>query len=566
MTKILMTPHIREQIEETHIGFRSRNVYTYDSTTRTRSHGPLLTEAYSVTTLAVTDEHCKTGCWKFDPVENRHIIKISPLAYDTIATPNLGAGVRKLVAQLFKAVYEHEAAHSRFTTKNLKGLNDTLKKEKIPWRLMNLFEDIRIERLWRRLLHCSFRWLRWEKYPADVSKVTPTALLYWMKTSMGYSRCIPRACRTHFHVHPNWSKVVSYFYRIECAPSTEELVPIALEWLKDFPHTTDESIEGAGGMGGDLGTGDLENAMAEAGEKVEKVKKGDRGPVSDSPVHGKAPGEGVKPAEVSLKGSGPGDATGMDSGHHVGALPRDNTEASEVVIASRLAGMLATAFKGVGVAKAATARPSKRLNIKAILRKCYDLPYIGKMLVRTGRPHISILFDGSSSMRGAHCSIDRENVVRTTSDRAGRILLRALSMLARKGMITGDAYLCAAGGVNFRAKLPFRSPLDFKRFLGFSNSEGFGQALRRIARGSKYSCFDEVSKHRLAICYTDGCITDAPIERLPLRERGVHTLGICCTQVDRTPQLKAHFDTPISRSSLWGLADALVRFLKTKAF
>jgi hypothetical protein len=561
MSKISLTPHIKGQIEEKHVGLRATVTNIWDYVARRWKKETVLSEAYSVGIL--DEKHpCKTGCWSYDSTDARHVIKISPLAYDTIATPSLGAGVRKLVAQLFTAVYEHEAAHSRFTTKNLKGLNDALKAKKIPWRLLNLFEDVRIENRWMRMLRRRFNWLRWEKYPDDVSKVTPSALLYWLKTSMTINGGIPRACRTHFHIHPNWSKVTAYYWDILRCNTTEELVDVAERWLKDFPRTSDDSIEGAGGMGGDLGTGDLKDAMTEAGEAVEKVKSGDRGPIN--PEHGKAPSTEIRPGTVTDKGTGPGDATGAESALYEGELPKTKEEQNEFKTAFRLAAMLATAFKGEGVMKAPSTRPSRRLNLKAILRKCYDLPYIGKVVGRAGRPHISILFDGSSSMRGAVCSIDREGKTIINSDVAGRILLRALSILARKGFISGDAYLCASGGVNFRTALPIR-PLDFKRFHGFSGSEGFGQALTPTRAKAATSCFAEVSRHRLAICYTDGCITDKEINRGPLHERGVHTLGICCTMADRTTQLKEHFDTPISRASLWSLADALVRFLKTRA-
>lgn len=561
MSKIILTPHIKGQIEAKHVGLRATMKKIWDGLARRYKLETVLSEAYSVGIL--DEKHpCKTGCWSYDSTDARHVIKISPLAYDTIATPSLGAGVRKLVAQLFTAVYEHEAAHSRFTTKDLKGLNDVLKAYKIPWRLLNLFEDVRIEVRWMRLLRRRFNWLRWEKYPDDVSKVTPSALLYWLKTSMTINGGVPRACSVHFSIHPNWRKVVSYYTDIVCCKKTEDLIPIAERWLKDFPKTSDDSIEGAGGMGGDLGTGDLKDALAEAGEAVEKVKSGDRGPIN--PEHDKAPSTEIRPGTVTDEGTGPGDATEADSALYEGELPRSKEEANEFKTAFRLAAMLATAFKGKGVMKAASTRPSRRLNLKAILRKCYDLPYIGKVIGRSGRPHISILFDGSSSMRGAYCSIDREGKSHITSDVAGRIMLRALSILARKGFITGEAYLCASGGVNFRATLPIR-PFDFQRFHGFSGSEGFGQALTLTGARSSTSCFAEVSKHRLAICYTDGCITDRAVNRRPLHERGVHTLGICCTTLDRTEQLKNHFDTPISRASLWGLADALVRFLKTRA-
>lgn len=550
MSKIKLTPHIRGQVEDRHIALRSG--------------GRIVDSSYEVSVLPESHA-CKTGCWTFDTVENKHRIMISPMAYDTIATPSLGAGVRKDVAGLFKGVYEHEAAHSKFTTKDLKGLNEKLRAEKIPWRLFNLFEDVRIEHLWSRYIK-KFGWMKWESFPMDVSKITPSALLYWCKTTPHgrYGR-LPQKFHVHFRVLPFYSKVVDYYYKILGRHTSEELIPLIKAWLVDFPKTSDDSIEAVGG----LGTGDLKDAMAIAGETVSDVKQGDRGPKSEGKPEEEfksAEGEsGTLKAEVG-PGGGLGVASGLDSELHDTELPRSKTEAKEVRWAVQLARMLDTAFKGTGLTKAPTARPSKKLNLRAILRKCYDLPYIGKVIGNRGAPHISLLIDCSGSMRSAPCYIDRDRRHSIRSDDAGRILLRALSILARKGRITGEVYLCASGGVNWRGTLPLRNQIDFTRFVGFSSSEGFGMALRPDRVGRAQNCFREVSRHKLAICYTDGCITDRKPDRVALRERGVHTLGVCCGASDRTTQLKEHFDTPISRESLWGLADALVRFLRGSTF
>ena len=548
MSAIKLTPHVSSQVEERHIQLRTTHV---------------LNEHYS---LGVLDEKnpCTTGCWKFDHATGKHVIMLSPMAYDTIATPSLGAGVRKQVPELFKAVYEHEAAHSLYTTKDLKGLNKILREKKIPWRLLNLFEDIRIEHRWVRSLRRRFNWLRWEKYPDDVSTLTPSALLYWLKTEDFRGYRVPRKFNIHFSVAKAYAKVVSYFSRIRSARDTDSLIPLLEEWLKDFPHTSDDSISDAGG----LGTGDFKDALSEVGETATDVKRGSRTPEpapGDTGEQKEAPDSGIKKAYIG-KGGSVGVATGEDSEEHTEELPLSNAEHFEVKTAVKLAQMLDTAFRGTGVSRGATSRPSAKLNLRAILRGCFDLPYLGKVLSKRGVPEISLLVDCSGSMRGQACYLDREGKHLTYTDVAGRILLRALSILARKGRIKGMVYLCASGGANYRHALPMRSSIDFRRFSGFSSSEGFGMALRPDKPKSRFNCFTEVTSKKLAICYTDGCITDRPIDKVALRERGVHTLGICCTRLDRTEKLKQHFDTSISRESLWGLADALVRFLRASSF
>jgi hypothetical protein len=534
MSKIKLTAHIRSLVEAAHIKLRAKGT---------------LSEAYSLGVLPPSHP-CKTGCWTYNHHTKKHEIMISPLAYDTIATPSLGSGVRKGVPKLFTEVYEHEAAHSRFTTKNLKELNDTLKKHSIPWRLMNLFEDIRIESIWSRLRRRAFKWMTWEKYPEDVSKVTPTALLYWMKNDCsGFSRRLSRDFQTTFRVLPFFNTVVKYFNRIRTSGSTENLIPVLIDWLKEFPRTSDDSITESGG----LGTGDLKDAMTACGEAVLHVPKkpGDE----EGETTGTSKGEEMKAH---------GTLSSLSEEESLSGVSGDDQK-REHYLAVRLARMLATAFKGVGTTKGATSRPTSKLNLRAILRKCYDLPYIGKVIGNNGVPHLSLLIDCSGSMAYYNCFIDREKTTSLPTDRAGRVLLMALSILAGKRKIKCTAYLCSEGGVNYKTELPIKSYAQAQLARGWSSAEGFGLALSPSPAHRKTSknCFDEVSKDRLAIIYTDGEITDNPIDRAALRERGLQTLGLCCSSIDRTKNLKEHFDYYISRESLWGLADALVRLLRS---
>ena len=113
-----------------------------------------------------------------------------------------------------------------------------------------------------------------------------------------------------------------------------------------------------------------------------------------------------------------------------------------------------------------------------------------------------------------------------------------------------------------RVVLPIKDPRIFQKFHAWSDSEGIANALEQ--KPSKRSAFNEiVSKSKICLVYTDGCITDEPLDRKPLRARGLYTVGICCSHNETTRELKCHFDAAIWRESLWGMADALVRQLKS---
>jgi hypothetical protein len=511
----------RREVDEHHIGYRTKGV---------------LPETYDLSWGGAS----QTGCWRYDHASKRHIISINPGAFDVIADK----GITRSQTDLYKNIYEHEAAHSLYTTKHLKDLGDTLKAEKIPWRLMNLFEDVRIERLWwgvqRSKKH--WRWTRWSKHPTDIMKVTPSQLLYRFKCG-DIGRSIPKALSLYCAL-PFFSKVWDYFMRIirlaRLKYNTTELIPILKDWLKDFPETGDDTIEGEGG----LGTGDLAEAVEKDGGKVEDVKSGAAPAPVDDPSHSK----------------GSSSSSDEDAPHTM--------ISNEPSVAQQVSRMLANAFRSFGPTKAPTSNPSKRLNIKGLLRGDWSLPFVGKTIADNGAPYISLIFDGSGSMSSQLAYLDRQKRKECRAADAGRVLVRALSHLASKGLITGKVYLSGMYGVMAEFPLPINDPKCFSLLWGSAPCEGIGEVLKSTpsVSGNKSAFHEITSKSKLAIVYTDGEITDTPINRAALKAKGLYTLGICCATRDKTPKLKLHFDSFISRDSLFGLADALVRFLRSRKF
>jgi len=571
---IIATPRIKGEVDTHHITLRTKGT---------------LPDKYDLAWYrGVKSESCNTGCWRYDDVTGRHVIRMSPLAYDTIVTDKTK---RVQVPELFRNVYEHEAAHSLYTTRDLKGFGEKLKAEKIPWRLFNLFEDCRIEQEWirRQRRFKAFNWLRWDKHPEplDLPRVSATMLLYRFKVNgIKNSRSrirLPREMPDTFGKLPFYPKVQAYFWEIIQTKTSDDLIPIMIRWLKDFPSTGDDTIEEEGG----LGTGDVSEAIKEATGKaptnvVASDKKGNgasaetRGEKMGSGEGGKSAGEESGKAIEGGGGEGYGAVAEIESKPFAGETPPiEPAELEEFMLAHRLAGMLDTAFRSKGDGRETTSNPSKKLNVRGILRGDWLRPYIGKAPSERGKPHISLVFDCSGSMSNL-AYIDRERTKSSRADTAGRVLLRALNVLAKKGRITGIAYASSAGGVRERVVLPVKDTTVFKKFHGWSDHEGIGYTLDPkskqydpreaglLSTAHHRSAFNEiVSKSRLCLVYTDGAITDLPVKREPLKARGLYTLGVCCAAADRTSALRKHFDGFVSRESLWGVADALVRQLKS---
>jgi len=553
------TSHLAKTVSDHHIDYRVRGRLpdTYDLKWVDRRHP------------------CKTGCWRFDHASGRHEIRLSVLAYPTLAKGGKAEGKRIAVPDLYRNVYEHEAAHSLYTSRDLDGLKKTLAAKKIPWRLLNLFEDVRIERLWigKERDYRSFRWTRWEEHRPPL-KTSATGLLFEIKTE-GLTRGgrLPRAFCAFYHSLPFFRRVCWYAGRIMRAPTTEDLVPLLEQWMKEFPSTGDDTIEGEGGDG----TGDMGEAMGEAtgsapanvpaadpkGDGASAETKHGTGSGTSEETGGSEGGEGTRAASTETPTHGRGSGGSAST-----AIPIVDDESRYAV---RLALLMASAFRKRGcLTKGPTARASRRLNLKGLMRGDWSRPFIGKTFGKDLKPHIALIVDCSGSM-GALTFFDRDKKIHLRTDDCGRILVRAFNELARRGLITCTAYGSSDGGCHVRFDLPVP---DHKlgsgsRLEAFSGSEGIGITLAPGLRsGLKHkgsgSFFEEIAtKSKVAIVYTDGCITDIPVDRAPLRARGVYTVGAYAGAVDRTPALRKHFDYAISRESLTGVADALVRTMKT---
>lgn len=616
------------------------------------------TESFAVGWLVPTDR-CPTAYWKFDDKTGNHQIRINPLVYANITrqtdptSPLYGRKVK--FGQLFESVYDHERAHSKYSTRDLKGLGAKLRAEKIPWRLCNLFEDCRIERLWCYNEGVAFGWTAWDK---KLDGSTPVGLLYALKVlgSNIHARLTPtrsKDVRAFRSFRRKWGKrgshlsiVEHYYVRITSASTTEELIPILKDWLKTFPPTEEGNSPSEdseiGGGGGDLG--DAIDGASEGGSSENPDSGGSGGSIreqNDDGSFGSPSGEdGSKAPRESAEGEDTEQQFGEDgkpvkgSGEHgegtyVGGFapdPKDTPEQKHhKALATRLAAYLARAFKLPGDSTCNGPTPSKKLNVRGLIKNDFRNPYrVTRLSARAKVPSVSLVIDCSGSMNGYGTAggitpddvraisksdeiaypadsrtdadiadfatpprIQRRGPVNTgpvtadvhgisgavhksvapnalVSDNAGRVLALALHLLAKRGLLSGNVYLSRRGGVSRRFALGTRDEKAFDYIYGDSDSEGLASTFS-VKRGPRSALAEIVANSKVALVWTDGCITDGPIDRTPIRARGVVTVGLLSTLENRQRDIARHFDSAICRTSLFGVAADLVKLLRSGA-
>jgi hypothetical protein len=201
------------------------------------------------------DASVPTACWSFEG--NRHIIKVGK-SLDTIcnaATKSNDAKMKKFI----ELVIRHETEHGLLTCRD-SDVADQLKALDLPFRLWNLFEDVRIEyaSATRKGGDGAFRWTNYQD--VDASYNSASALLWAIKTNEAgikkqASAYVPKWTGTEKMLEAGKERLtrllILKFYRRACRALTSQcLIPIVQEWVEIFgkeidPKYADAVINGS---------------------------------------------------------------------------------------------------------------------------------------------------------------------------------------------------------------------------------------------------------------------------------------------------------------------------------
>ena len=187
------------------------------------------------------DHKIDTACWSFDHAKDMHHIKCGT-SLDKIANASTNACDKKMKA-FVECVIRHETEHGICTDRST-SVPEACQKNDIPFRLWNLFEDVRIEyaSATRADGDGAFRWVKFQD--VDASFNLASGLLWAIKTNeagikKSASAYVPAWSGADYVNYQGKSKktrlVVLDFYRRACACATSmALIPVLLEWIDIF--------------------------------------------------------------------------------------------------------------------------------------------------------------------------------------------------------------------------------------------------------------------------------------------------------------------------------------------
>ncbi len=455
-----------------------------------------------------------TACWSFNEKSKKHSIYVG----DKILEKVVNKG-KKGIEYYATSYLHHEMSHALHTLRDLKFVNDWLSKEKIPFSLFNLFEDARIEYLWRVKADRLFNWADYEKLPEINEDSNATNLLFVYIQKEGKIRSEIEKMK----------RVKEYYSEILECNETIELFPILKRWIEEFPETKEDldqlAKDGYLSKDGDLATTVELQSSESAAEKMDE---------DSEDVIGKSPYKDEdndvdlveELTEIEYDYSTSYTDSIFDSSH---SYEYDKNQASKLMPSMQ------KIFKQKNK-KISQSNATNRLNTKNFLNSRFDKLYKKKIVETKGKKKINLMIDCSGSMGGGPIQ-------------NARTFTYILNEFAKKSYLEG--YIILTGGDSSRhqcmtMKLPINSN-DIEHIIANSGAEG----LRRTIEKTN----DIIKKSDWTFVMTDGNITDNAVNT-----KGLPLFGMYVGNPD-TCNLSKWFNKYIARETLEELIQVLINKL-----
>lgn len=424
----------------------------------------------------------------------------------------------------------HEVAHSRFTERNIQSFDKELKRRNLKFQLWNIFEDARIEHLWREETSRNFKWLEYE--PAVIQSDSISTL----------NAIVQADGNTGVSIEKNAERVANYYYpKIISAKHSWDLIPIMEEWKKEYgdnlddenhlPDENEPKDEKDNQISSSRGQ-DMKFALhfSQNPDYQKEFLKGTVGISSEEPAGPK-------------KESAEAGSCRIDSASKGSLISRHSSD--YILRAIKEAGNLISSFEPlfrVTKGYSTSMSPQKRLNMKGIARGSIDRPFRKKTEEHPGQKDVVLILDLSGSMCGR-------------SESAAATIIALFSRLSTKGLVKGHVILSGVKGQKSYWET-YRFPIPdstISQFRAIYDAEGIQDTIKNNIQMLK--------KADLVFCLTDGQITDAPIDRDSLSKQGISITGIYVGD-DAHCNLSKWFAKGVARATIKEVADELLRKMR----
>ncbi len=542
-----------------------------------------------------------TALWFWGDKDNQHHIHLGlDIPESRIDNPAYAA-----------AFTRHEMAHARFTTRNLAAVRDWCVANGISMRLLNIFEDGRIEHLWREVSGERFNWTQHEALvPFD------HPLMVFLSIIQADGDREPR-----YSDAPDGEEIRDFYERAIAMETTESLYPLLLEWKARFgdadeapPSSGDsesDEVQGEpggddeqGGGNGDSGDGEDADAQGGAASNAESESEGSKGESGEDEGEGEGEGESKGGSPESAEGrhakrntkprlkdaipEGTDSRTSdlemvlnlVESGVDMAVSDANLVAGDDVKVADSmdegdgsfgdLDSVRLEDLGGCALHPWGYSDPEITTNAAALAKRL-RLPTPSPAQPRTSMSP-SRRLSARNVARDANeiykhkAEEKRESKVELNVyvDLSGSMsggpikgahqIIAALSLMAKQGRIKGSM-IAHKGGCCTRIALPVSSE-ELARCVANGGSEGIAHALKRT--------WSDAQKADVNLFLTDGQITDQPLDVEKMRRQRIFTIGAYVGELDdsRQSHMSKWFTHTLTRKTVEDLCDEISRVMR----
>jgi len=488
-----------------------------------------------------------TAAWRWETVRGRsyHLVMLDPDFTATCDSPSRPS--RRLLCEYGAALLRHEKWHGLITDRDLEALAKRADGMGIPFTLLNIVEDMRIE---HRARHDEGEYFRWKLYNnGGVGRTEEPVLwlsLFVMRES-STRQTVPFS-RGRYD-SPSWHGVervkrvrsgtagperdtldvlIEFCEEICTAPNTAALLPIIADFLATFPTAKRDPKDIPGVPSRMAGTGYTEGRSVRTSDATRydgNMRTVD--PARLSPVERAALGYFMHVNDVR--------ALNMGDDEYEREAGRLADLSQSTAVAQRLATMLGT----VDSPRMRTATSGSRVHVRGAMTG--DAASFRVNDVRGGKRRVLAVFDQSGSMNANW----RQH---------GAAFASALLQLHQRGVL--DVTVALTGGRRHVVLPPWFPPALVNRFacgLGCESVDATLTALR-----------EHVMRADTVLIYTDGHLTDGNVDAGHYRSLGVDLVGCAVGGPSIHDMLTTHFSRGITAESGAQLATRIVQYIATR--
>jgi hypothetical protein len=469
-----------------------------------------------------------TGDWRFD--SDAHLVRLGNRFHTNIRKRPFGSRGSFLRANDRHAVkfgaqiLRHEKWHGLATVRDVPALAAACRADGVPFAVLNVLEDIRIEFKAWTVEGSWFEWTQW----FDTRPAT-TALHAILNLKMSES-AVPWAAKWHGASEDDMTDLLVFFHKARVASDSWEIVKLAKEFVARFgaPPQPEDIIK-EGWMHGDIGEENDGSAgdVATTGAAVPDAPSAE----ADAGVEVDDSGEVIMPRGTPKTTAAQVHWTEF-TGHRLSPLDKQKADA----IARRLRDTLVAASNDDARQLVST---GSRLHV-GNAASGDDRPFTRSEEVG-GVPNMVLVVDMSGSMGGdfiAHA----------------QSFIAAFLRLLRSGEIMGSVWLT---GGNKHAHVPKST-----------NDAALGYLMATKECESVADTLDAIKAHligaNVAVVYTDADLTDRKVDAAAWRARGVDLIGAVVGGPRRAEAMKRHFGRSVVGATGIDLANKLVAYLATR--